>query len=63
MTYGGSVAADHAAYAGFVNGDTASSLTTAAHVLDDGHQRQHGRRLAIPDVLQRRGGLELHHRP
>ena len=43
MTYGGSVPAVTASYSGFVNGDTASSLTTQAHVLDHGHIGEPGR--------------------
>ena len=42
MTYGGTVPTITPSYAGFMNGDTASSLTHAAHLLDDGHQREPG---------------------
>ncbi len=32
-------------------------------VFDHGHQLEHGRRVAVPDLLQRRSRPELHHHP
>ena len=52
---------DHPDYSGFVNGDTAASLTTAADLLDHGHQLEPGRGLALPVVVHRSGRPELHH--
>ena len=45
-------------YAGFVNGDSASSLTTQADVLDNGHVVEHGGEL--PNVVQSGRRPQLH---
>ena len=62
MTYGGTVPAITAGYAGFVNGDTASSLLGQADLLDDGHRL--GPRLSahVPVLVLGRRRPQLHHR-
>ena len=42
MTYGGTVPAITASYSGFVNGDTAASLTHAADLHDDARHSEPG---------------------
>ena len=51
MAYGGTPPMITAVGTGFVNGDTASSLTHAAHLLEHRHQLQPGRGLALCLVL------------
>ena len=47
MTYGGTPPAITPAYGGFVNGDSASSLTTKPTCSTDGHERKPGPGLAV----------------
>ena len=47
FTQGGTPPAISAAYSGFQNGETASSLTDPAHVLDDGDQLERGRYVPV----------------
>ncbi len=58
MTYGGSVPAITPSYSGFVNGDTAASLTTAPTCYDGGDLVQLGGTLR--QLVLGRGGPELH---
>ena len=59
MTYGGSVPTITPSYAGFVNGDGVSSLTTPPTVLDHGHVVEPGRQL--PEHVLGGGRPQLHH--
>ncbi len=59
MTYGGSVPTITPSYSGFVNGDSAASLTTAADVLDHGHVVEPGGQL--PELVLGRRRPELRH--
>ena len=59
MTYGGTVPAITATYSGFVNGDSATSLSAAAHLLDHRHVVEPGRHL--PELVLGRGRRQLHH--
>ena len=57
-TYGAANPTLTVTYSGFVNGDTAASLTTRGHRLDDRHGRERGRDLS--DHGERRDERELH---
>ena len=56
-TYGGAPPTITASYSGFVNGDDATDLTTAADMLDDGHVVEPGGPYA--DLVHRRRRLQL----
>ncbi len=50
-----------AGYSGFVNGDTAASLSTPPTCADDGHEREPGLPADLPVDVQRDRRLQLHH--
>ena len=62
MTYGGTVPTITPNYSGFVNGDTPVVADHAAHLLDHGHELEHGGGLPLSLLVHRSGGPELHHR-
>ena len=59
MTYGGTPPGVTPAYSGFVNGDTASSLTTQADLLDHGDELEPGLAPDVPDHLHGRVESQL----
>ena len=61
MTYGGTVPTITPSYSGFVNGDTASSLTVSPTCTTAATELELGRRFAVYVQLQRCGGPQLHH--
>ena len=58
-TYGSAAPTITPSYSGFVNGDSAGSLTTAAHLLDDGHVVEPGGEL--PELVLGRSRPQLRH--
>ncbi len=59
MTYGGTPPGVIPAYAGFVNGDTPSSLTTAGHLFDHGNELEPSLAPDVPDDLHGCVGSQL----
>ena len=60
FTYGGTVPTITPGYSGFVNGDTAASLTTRAHLLDHRDQCEPGERQSLREQLCGGGRHQLH---